>query len=331
MSEKPDRNLALELVRVTESAALAAGRWMGRGDRNGADRAAVNAMRLVLNSVTMNGIVVIGEGEKDQAPMLFNGEHLGCAEEPLVDIAVDPIDGTRLLALGRTGSISVVALAERGAMYDPGPILYMDKLAVGPEAKGAIDINASATTNLRHIAQAKKVDVHDLTVVILDRPRHDSLVREVRQAGARIRIIGDGDISAGLMTALPEAGIDVLMGVGGAPEAIIAAAALKCLGGVIQCKLWPRDENEREAAIALGYNLDKVLTTDDLVKGDNVFFSATGVTDGELLRGVRYFGGGARTHSLVMRSKSGTVRFIEATHRWDKLMRFSQIAYDPDA
>jgi fructose-1,6-bisphosphatase II len=331
MAELPDRNLALELVRVTEAAALAAGRWMGRGDRNGADQAAVNAMRLVLNSVAMDGVVVIGEGEKDQAPMLYNGEHLGSGREPQVDIAVDPIDGTRLLSLGRTGAISVVALSERNTMYNPGPILYMDKIAVGPEAKGAIDINAPVASNLHRIAQAKGMDVHDLTVIILDRPRHEALIKEVRRAGARIRLIADGDISAALMTALPETGIDVLMGVGGSPEAVVAACALKCLGGEIQCKLWPRDDEERQAAIAAGYALDKVLTTDDLVRGDNVFFAATGITDGQLLRGVRYFGGGARTYSVVMRSKSGTVRFIEATHRWDKLMRFSQIAYDPNA
>lgn len=330
MAELPDRNLALELVRVTEAAALAAGRWLGRGDRNGADQAAVNAIRLVLNSVAMDGVVVIGEGEKDHAPMLYNGERLGSGHEPQVDIAVDPIDGTRLLSLGRTGAISVVALSERGTMYNPGPVLYMDKIAVGPEAKGVIDINAPVESNLRRIAQAKGMDVHDLTVVILDRPRHENLIREVRKAGARIRLITDGDISGALMTALPETGIDVLMGVGGSPEAVVAACALKCLGGEIQCKLWPRDDEERQAAITAGYALDKVLTTDDLVKGDNVFFAATGVTNGELLRGVRYFGGGARTHSVVMRSKSGTVRFVEATHRWDKLMRFSQIAYDPN-
>ena len=331
MAELPDRNLALELVRVTEAAALAAGRWMGRGDRNGADQAAVNAMRLVLNSVAMDGVVVIGEGEKDQAPMLYNGEHLGSGREPQVDIAVDPIDGTRLLSLGRTGAISVVALSERNTMYNPGPILYMDKIAVGPEARGAIDINAPVASNLHRIAQAKGMDVHDLTVIILDRPRHEALIKEVRGAGARIRLIADGDISAALMTALPETGIDVLMGVGGSPEAVVAACALKCLGGEIHCRLWPRDDEERRAALAAGYDLDKVLTTDDLVRGDNVFFAATGITDGQLLRGVRYFGGGARTYSVVMRSKSGTVRFIEATHRWDKLMRFSQIAYDPAA
>lgn len=331
MAEIPDRNLALELARVTEAAALAAGRWMGRGDRNGADQAAVNAMRVVLNTVAMNGVIVIGEGEKDQAPMLYNGERLGSSDEPQVDIAVDPVDGTRLLSLGKMGSISVVALSERGTMYSPGPIVYMDKIAVGPEAKNAIDINAPVETNLRNIAKAKKKDVNDLTVVILDRPRHETLIKQVQAAGARIRLITDGDVSGALMTAQPDTGIDVLMGVGGSPEAVVAACALKCLGGEIQCKLWPRDERERQAAIAAGYDLDQVLTSEDLVRGDNVFFSATGITDGELLRGVRYFGGGARTYTLVMRSKSGTVRFIEATHRWDKLMRFSQIAYDPDA
>ncbi len=328
MGQKPDRNLALELVRVTEAAALAAGRWMGRGDKKGADQAAVNAMRLSLNSIAMDGVVVIGEGEKDEAPMLYNGEVLGTGEPPPVDIAVDPIDGTRLTSLGLPGALSVVALSERGTMYFPGSIVYMDKIAVGPEARGVIDINAPVAENLKRVAKAKKRDVDDLTVVILDRPRHEQLISEVRAAGARIKLIPDGDISGGLMTAIEDTGLDILMGIGGAPEAVITACALKCMGGEIQCKLWPRNEEERQKALAEGLDLERVLTTDDLVQGDNVFFAATGITDGELLQGVKYFGTGAKTYSIVMRSKSGTVRLVEATHRWEKLMRFSQIQFD---
>jgi len=328
MGQKPDRNLALELVRVTEAAALAAGRWMGRGDKRGADQAAVNAMRLSLNSIAMDGVVVIGEGEKDEAPMLYNGEVLGTGEPPLVDIAVDPIDGTRLTSLGLPGALSVVALSERGTMYFPGSIVYMDKIAVGPEARGVIDINAPVAENLKRVAKAKKRDVDDLTVVILDRPRHEQLISEVRAAGARIKLIPDGDISGGLMTAIEDTGLDILMGIGGAPEAVITACALKCMGGEIQCKLWPRNEEERQKALDEGLDLERVLTTDDLVQGDNVFFAATGITDGELLQGVKYFGTGAKTYSIVMRSKSGTVRLVEATHKWEKLMRFSQIQFD---
>lgn len=328
MGQKPDRNLALELVRATEAAALAAGRWMGRGDKEGADQAAVNAMRLSLNSIVMNGVVVIGEGEKDEAPMLYNGEVLGTGDPPPVDIAVDPIDGTRLASLGLPGALSVVALSERGTMYFPGSIVYMNKIAVGPEAKGAIDINAPAEENLRKVAKAKERDVNDLTVVILDRPRHEQLISEVRAAGARIKLIPDGDISGGLMTAIEDTGMDILMGIGGSPEAVVTACALKCMGGEIQCKLWPRNEEERQKALDEGLDLERVLTTDDLVQGDNVFFAATGVTDGELLQGVKYFGTGAKTYSIVMRSKSGTVRLVEATHKWEKLMRFSQIQFD---
>ena len=326
--EQPDRNLALELVRTTEAAALAAGRWMGRGDRNACDRAAVEAMRVVLNAVDMDGVVVIGEGEKDEAPMLYNGERLGTGVPPQVDIAVDPIDGTRLLSLGRANSLSVVALAERGTMYNPGPIVYMNKIAVGPEARGQVDIEAPPAENLRRIARAKGKDVDDLLVVILERDRHKDLIQAVRQAGARIRLITDGDVAGALMTALPETGVDVLMGIGGTPEGVIAACALKCIGGEIQGKLWPRNEEEARLARDMGYDLDQVLTTDDLVRGENIFFAATGITDGELLDGVRYYGWGATTSSLVMRSKSGTVRRIQAQHRWDKLMRFSQIAFD---
>jgi fructose-1,6-bisphosphatase II len=327
MNEVPDRNLAMELARVTEVAAMAAGRWMGHGNKEAADQAAVDAMRLVLNTVTMDGVIVIGEGEKDEAPMLFNGEVLGTGHPPKVDIAVDPIDGTTILSLGRSGSLSVVALSERDTMYDPKHIVYMDKIAVGPEAVGAINIAAPVDVNLRNIARAKRKDIDDVTVIILDRPRHADLIRQVRGVGARIRLIGDGDIAGALITAMPDTGIDVLMGVGGSPEAVISACALKCVGGDMQCKLWPRNDEERDRAIADGLDLDKILTIDDLVRGDNVFFSATGITDGELLDGVRYFGGGAKTHSLVMRSKSGTVRRVEATHRWDKLMRFSQIRF----
>jgi fructose-1,6-bisphosphatase II len=328
VAEQPDRNLALELVRVTEAAALAAGRFMGRADKEGGDRAAVDAMRLVLNTVQMDGIIVIGEGEKDEAPMLFNGEILGTGQDPKVDIAVDPIDGTRLLALGRANSLSTVAVADRGSMFNPGPIVYMDKIAVGPEGKGAIDIEATPLVNLRSVARAKGMDVRDLTVVILDRPRHEKLIAEVRKAGARIRLITDGDVAGALMTAWPDSGVDLLMGVGGTPEGVISACALKAMGGEIQGRLVARNDGEAKKAADMGYNLSQVLTIDDLVHSDNVFFAATGITDGELLDGVKYYANGARTHSLVMRAKSGTVREISARHRWDKLMQFSQVKYD---
>jgi len=328
MSEKPERNLALELVRVTEAAALAAGRFMGRGDKEGGDQAAVDAMRLVLNSVEMDGVIVIGEGEKDEAPMLYNGEALGTGREPKVDIAVDPIDGTRLLALGRANSLSTVALSDRGTTFDPGPIVYMDKIAVGPEGKGAIDIEVSPLVNLRSVARSKGKAIQDLTVMVLDRPRHEKLIAEVRKAGARIRLITDGDVAGALMTAWPDSGIDLLMGIGGTPEGVIAACALKCMDGEIQGKLYPRSDEEAQKARDMGYDLRQVLTIDDLVRSDNVFFAATGITDGELLDGVKYYGDGARTHSLVMRSKSGTVREIIAQHKWAKLMQISQVKYD---
>jgi fructose-1,6-bisphosphatase II len=328
MEQVPDRNLAMELARVTEAAAMAAARWMGRGNKEAGDQAAVDAMRLVLNTVDMDGVVVIGEGEKDEAPMLYNGEQLGTGRPPRVDIAVDPIDGTTILALGRSGALAVVSLSERDTMYDPQHIYYMDKIAVGPEAIGMIDIDAPVDVNLRSIARAKHKDLDDLTVIILDRPRHAGLIQQVREIGARIRLISDGDIAGALMTTMPDTGIDVLLGIGGSPEAVVGACALKCVGGDMQCKLWPRNEQERATAEEAGMDLERVLTIDDLVSGENVFFAATGITDGELLDGVRFFGGGARTHSLVMRSRSGTVRFIEATHRWDKLMRFSQIRFD---
>lgn len=326
-SQKPDRNLALELVRVTESAALAASRWVGRGDKNGVDGAAVDAMRTVLSTVPMDGIVVIGEGEKDEAPMLFNGERVGDGSSPKCDVAVDPIDGTSLTALGRANAISVIAVAERGAMFNPGPCVYMHKIAVGPEAAGSIDITATPAQNLRWIAKAKRESVRDLTVVILDRERHTELIAEIRSTGARVKLISDGDIFGAIATSWPDAGVDMLIGTGGTPEGVTAAAALKCMGGEIQGLLAPRNEAERELAIAEGYDLSRVLTTDDLVEGDNCFFAATGVTDGELLRGVRYEHAAARTQSLVMRSKSGTVRMIDSRHRIDRLSSFAAVDY----
>ena len=326
-TQQPDRNLAMELVRTTESAALAASRWVGRGAKNGADGAAVEAMRTVLANVPMDGIVVIGEGEKDEAPMLFNGEKVGDGTSPMTDVAVDPIDGTTLTSLGRGNALSVIAVSERGTMFDPGPCVYMTKIAVGPDAAGSIDITATATQNLRWIAKAKRENVRDLTVAILDRPRHEELVEEVRIAGARIKLISDGDVFGAIATAWPDAGVDVLLGIGGTPEGVISAAALKCMGGEMQGMLWPRNDTERQAALDAGYDLDQVLTTDVLVRSDNCFFAATGITDGELLNGVRYISGGARTQSLVMRSRSGTVRLIDARHRIDKLATFAAVDY----
>lgn len=324
----PTRNLALDLVRVTEAAAMAAGRFMGRGDKEGGDAAAVDAMRLMLANVDIDGVVVIGEGEKDEAPMLFNGERLGTGHGPKVDIAVDPIDGTRLLAHGRANSIATVAMAARGSMFDPGPIVYMYKIAVGRQARGHIDLNAPVTDNLKAVARAKGADVDDLTVVILDRPRHEKIIEEIRSAGARIRLITDGDVAGAIMAARPNTGIDMLIGIGGTPEGVLAASALQCLGGEIQGQLHPRGPQEEEAAKEQGYDLDRILTTGDLVGSGDVFFAVTGVTDGELVDGVKYFGQGATTHSLVMRAKSGTIREIRAQHRWEKLMEFSQIEYD---
>lgn len=319
MSASPDRNLALELVRVTESGALAASRWMGRGDKEGADDAAVTAMRHMLRSVDMDGLVIIGEGEKDEAPMLYNGERLGNGRGAKVDVAVDPIDGTTLTAYGRGNAVAVLAVSDAGTMFDPGPIVYMEKIAVGADAVGAIDIDASATENLHRIAEAKNRAVRDLTAVVLDRPRHDDLVTEIRETGARIRLIPDGDVAGAMSAAWDEAAIDVLLGIGGTPEGVITAAALKCMGGEIQGRLWARDDAERQAARDAGYNLDRKLTTEDLVAGDNCFFAATGITDGEFLRGVNFNSRGATTQSLVMRSRSGTVRLINAEHRSDKL------------
>lgn len=328
MANQPERNLGMELVRVTEAAAMAAGRWMGRGDKNGSDQAAVDAMRLILNSIEMDGIIVIGEGEKDEAPMLFNGERIGTGHPPEVDIAVDPIDGTRLLSQGRSNALAVVALAPRGTMFNPGPVMYMEKIAVGEVARGHIDINAPIAVNLRNIARAKGTDVEDVTAVILDRPRHEQIIREVRQTGARIRLITDGDVAGSIMTALPGTGVDVLLGIGGTPEGVVSACALKGLGGEIQGLLWPRNDEEARLAREMGYALDQVLMNDELVKSDDVFFAATGITDGELLKGVRYYAGGATTHSMMVRSKSGTMRLIEAQHRWQKLMLISQLPFD---
>jgi len=326
--EQPDRNLALELVRVTEAAAMAAGRWVGRGDKNRADGAAVNAMRTLISTVSMNGVVVIGEGEKDDAPMLYNGERVGDGSGAECDVAVDPIDGTSLTSKGQNNSIAVMAVADRGAMYDPSAVFYMDKLVTGPEAADVVDIRLPVAENIARVAKAKQESPYDVTVVILDRPRHADLIEEVRATGARIRLISDGDVAGAIMAARPDTGVDLLLGVGGTPEGIIAACAIKCLGGTIQGRLWPRDDAERAKAVEAGHDLDRVLHTEDLVRGDNVFFVATGITDGELLRGVRYRAGGASTHSLVMRSKSGTIRLIESHHRLSKLKAYSAVDFE---
>jgi fructose-1,6-bisphosphatase II len=320
--ERPDRNLAMELVRVTESAALSAARWVGRGDKNAADGAAVDAMRNVLETVNMDGIVVIGEGEKDEAPMLYNGERVGNGSSPLTDVAVDPIDGTTLTSLGRGNALSVIAVAERGSMFNPGPCVYMEKIAVGPEAASAIDLTLTPTKNIKEVARAMKKLVSEVTVMILDRPRHEDLIAEVRKTGARIRLISDGDIFGAIAAASPDTGVDMLMGIGGTPEGVTAAAALKAMGGEIIGRLHPRNDAERASAEADGYDCSRVLTTDDLVRGDDVFFAATGVTDGELLRGVRYDAYGARSHSLVMRSRSGTIRYIDTHHRHDRITAY---------
>jgi len=325
--EVPDRNLALELVRVTEAAAMAAGRWVGRGDKNGADGAAVNAMRKLIASVSMNGIVVIGEGEKDDAPMLFNGENVGTGEGPEADVAVDPIDGTTLCAKGMNNAIAVMAVSERGSMYDPSAVFYMEKLVTGPVAADYVDITAPVGVNIRRVAKAKGENPEDVTVCILDRPRHDTIVKEIRETGARIKFMSDGDVAGAIMAAREGTGVDLLLGIGGTPEGIISACAMKCLGGVIQARLWPRDDEERRRALDAGHDLDRILTTADLVTSDNVFFVATGITDGELLRGVRYQGGRAETHSLVMRSKSGTIRLLESEHRLDRLQDYSSVDF----
>jgi fructose-1,6-bisphosphatase II len=329
--EAPDRNLALELVRVTEAGAMAAGRWVGRGDKEGGDGAAVDAMRELVNSVSMRGVVVIGEGEKDNAPMLYNGEEVGNGDGPECDFAVDPVDGTTLMSKGMPNAISVLAVAERGAMFDPSAVFYMNKIAVGPEAVDAIDITAPIDVNVREVAKAKKLTVSDMTVCILDRPRHEQLIADVRETGARIRLISDGDVAGAISACRPNSGTDLLAGIGGTPEGIIAAAAIRCMGGAIQAQLAPKDDEERQKAIDRGYDLDQILGTEDLVSGENVFFCATGVTDGDLLKGVRYASGGCTTQSIVMRSKSGTVRMIEAYHRLSKLNEYSAIDFIGDS
>jgi len=327
MSTAPDRNLALELVRVTEAAAMAAGRWIGRGDKEAADQAAVDAMRLMLDTVAMNGIVVIGEGEKDKAPMLYNGEQIGSGEGPEVDVAVDPLEGTRLTANGQPNAIAVIAVAERGTMFFPGAAVYMDKIAVGPEAGDAIDITAPPSENVRRVAEAKGVPPSEIAVVVLDRDRHAELIAELREVGAKVRLITDGDVAPAMAAARGGTGVDMLMGIGGTPEGVISAGAIKCLGGAMQGRLWPRHEEERQKLVEAGYDLEQVLTTDDLVAGEDVFVAATGVTDGALLSGVRYTRGGATTDSIVMRSRSGTVRRVSAQHAFEKLSKFAGVAY----
>jgi fructose-1,6-bisphosphatase II len=323
----PDRNLALELVRVTEAAALAAGRWIGRGDKESADQAAVDAMRLMLDTVSMDGVVVIGEGEKDHAPMLYNGEQVGNGHGPRVDVAVDPLEGTRLTALGMPNAIAVVAVAEQGTMFFPGAAVYMDKIAGGPEVTEAIDITAPPRENVQRVAKAKGIRPEEVSVVVLDRDRHSQLIAGLRETGAKVLLITDGDVAPAIAAAEQGTGVDLLMGIGGTPEGVISAAALKCLGGSMQGKLWPRNDEERQKLLDAGYDLDRVLTMDHLVAGQDVFVAATGVTTGALLRGVRYRRDGAATESIVMRSRSGTVRRIEARHSFEKLMKFSKIEY----
>ena len=325
---KPDRNLALELVRVTEAAALAAARWVGRGEKESADGAAVDAMRLLLDTVPMDGLVVIGEGEKDEAPMLFNGESIGDGSPPQVDIAVDPLEGTTLTARGMPSALAVIALSERGTMFDPGPCVYMEKIAGGPEVADVLSLDDPLPEVIARVAERKGKPVGDVTIIILDRPRHEQGVAAIREAGARIRFISDGDVSAALFAVTGEGGVDLLWGVGGTPEGVISAAAIKCLGGQLLAKLWPRDDDERQAALDAGYDLERTLDADVLVAGEDVFFAATGVTDGDLLQGVRYRGGKASTESLVMRSRSGTVRTVSARHDQAKLREVTGGLYD---
>ncbi|HVM00548.1 MAG TPA: class II fructose-bisphosphatase [Egibacteraceae bacterium] len=325
--QAPDRNLALELVRATEAAALAAGRWMGRAEKESGDQAAVDAMRAVLGTVEMDGVVVIGEGEKDEAPMLFNGERVGTGNPPLVDIAVDPVEGTTLLAEGRNGAVAVISAAPRGTLFDPGPIMYMMKWVVGPEATGVIDFDAPVGDNLRAIAKAKGKDVNDLLVMTLDRPRHHDLMREVRQVGARLRLITHGDVAAALLAAVPDSRVDVLIGIGGTPEGVLTACGLRAIGGEMLGKLWPRDDEEREAAADAGCDVDEVLSTDRLCASEDTFVAVTGITDGDLLSGVSYTPGGAVTESLAMRGKSGTVRWIKASHNLDKVAEYAAVDY----
>ncbi|MCF4006853.1 class II fructose-bisphosphatase [Corynebacterium uropygiale] len=325
--ESLDRNLAMELVRVTEAAALASGRWVGRGQKESGDGAAVDAMRQLINSVNMDGTVIIGEGEKDEAPMLFNGEHVGTGDGPKVDIAVDPVDGTTLMAEGRPNAIAVIAAAEAGSMYDPKEVFYMRKIAVGPDAAGKIDIEAPVEHNINVVAKAKGIDASDVTVVVLDRPRHLELINQIRQAGAKVRLISDGDVAGAVAAAQDTNSVDIMMGIGGTPEGIITACAMKCMGGEIQGVLAPKDEEEAERAKAAGHELNRVLTTNELVSSNNCYFAATGVTNGDMLRGVSYRANGATTRSLVMRSKSGTVRYIESRHKLTKLQEYSVIDY----
>ena len=327
-SDDPDRNLALELVRVTEAAAMAAGRWVGRGDKNGADGVAVNAMRALISTVGMRGTVVIGEGEKDNAPMLYNGEAVGSGVGPECDVAVDPIDGTTLTAKGMNNAIAVMAVAPKGTMYDPSAVFYMEKLVTGAAAADVVDIRLPVGENIRLVAKAKGEKNEDVTVVILDRPRHQDMVEEIRKTGARIKFITDGDVAGAIMAAREGTGVDLLLGVGGTPEGIIAACAMKSLNGVIQGRLWPTDDDERQRALDAGHDLERVLTTDDLVAGDDCFFVATGITDGELMEGVRYRAGGASTHSLVMRSRSGTIRSIRSEHQLSKLRAYADVNFD---
>jgi fructose-1,6-bisphosphatase II len=326
--QKPDRNLALELVRTTEAAAMAAGRWIGRGDKEAADQAAVDAMRLMIDTVSMDGVVVIGEGEKDEAPMLYNGERVGNGDGPPVDVAVDPIDGTTLTAKGMGNALAVIAVAERGVMFDPGAAVYMDKIAVGPEAADVIDIEAGPEENIRRVARAKGVRPEDISVIVLERDRHEALVKRIRSVGAGVMLITDGDVQGAIVAAAPERqAADMLMGIGGTPEGVVAAAALKCLGGAMQGTLYPRNEDETRQLNEAGYDIERVLTTDDLCGGEEVFFAATGVTTGAMLRGVRYRRNVVITSSIVMRSKSGTIRYVDAHHQIEKLMRFSPIEY----
>ena len=326
-SRRPDRNLALDLVRVTEAAAMGAGRWIGRGDKIAADQAAVDAMRAMLDTVAMDGVVVIGEGEKDEAPMLYNGEHIGDGSGSEVDVAVDPLEGTRLTALGQPNAIAVIAVAERGTMFFPGAAVYMQKIAVGPQGLDAIDINASPTENVNAVAKAKGITPRELSVVVLERERHEQLIEELREAGAKVHLIRDGDVAPAIAAAQGGTGVDMLYGIGGTPEGVISAAALKCVGGGIQGKLWPRDDEERQRLVDEGLDPERVLTTDDLVAGDDVFVAATGVTTGSLLRGVRYLPNGVITDSIVMRSRSGTVRRIEANHHLEKLELYTGLEY----
>jgi fructose-1,6-bisphosphatase II len=327
-SRRPiERNVAMELVRVTEAAALAAARFLGMGDKNMVDGSAVSAMRYVLGSVHMDGVVIIGEGEKDEAPMLYIGERIGDGSGLKLDIAVDPVDGTTLTAKGLPGAISAVALSARGTMHCPRELVYVNKIVAGREARDVVDIDAPVAENLKNVARAKKRKVAELTVVVLDRPRHEQLIADIRSAGARIKLISDGDVAAGIQAALPDTGVDVLMGVGGTPEGVLTAAAIRCIGGVIQCKAWPRDDKEKKAAIAAGLDVEKVYSTEDLVGGEDVFFAATGVSTGEMLKGVRYFAGGAQTHSMAMRSRSGTIRWVDSWHNFQRLDKMSAFQF----